>query len=229
MASMVTLELGPLLESGIFSDLTITCQGYEFRVHKVILCAQSEYFRKLLTGPFKEANSDTIDFPEDDPYDLEMLIYFLYNSRLHYGGDQDAIYVLELDVRLYMIADKYDVAPVRTHMLQRLGDGRVFRAFDAEKCLTPQDEARQLGAFVDFLRYIDASTHDDTLWNLVLPVVEYRLAALLTHETFKKLLLDLPAVNLKLLKWVSSKKDLKNVQESAELRAAKRTILRMRH
>jgi len=41
------------LTSGIFSDLTITCQGREFKLHKLVLYTQSTYFRKLLGGQFK--------------------------------------------------------------------------------------------------------------------------------------------------------------------------------
>lgn len=42
-----------LQETGLFSDFTITCKGHTFKVHKTVLYTQSEYFRKLLTGPFK--------------------------------------------------------------------------------------------------------------------------------------------------------------------------------
>lgn len=40
-------------ETGLFSDFTITCKGHIFKVHKTVLYTQSQYFRTLLTGPFK--------------------------------------------------------------------------------------------------------------------------------------------------------------------------------
>lgn len=42
-----------LLETGRFSDFTITCTDRTFKVHKAILYARSSYFRDLLTSDFK--------------------------------------------------------------------------------------------------------------------------------------------------------------------------------
>lgn len=47
-----------LLSSGTFSNLTITCCGKTFEVHKVVLCTQSKVFRKLLDGNFKVGKCD---------------------------------------------------------------------------------------------------------------------------------------------------------------------------
>ena len=41
------LTLNSLLESGKGSDLTITCQGETFKVHKAIVCLRSELFTAL--------------------------------------------------------------------------------------------------------------------------------------------------------------------------------------
>jgi BTB/POZ domain len=41
------------LDCARFSDFTIVCDGYEFKVHKVILCADSHYFERLCTGSFR--------------------------------------------------------------------------------------------------------------------------------------------------------------------------------
>lgn len=37
---------------GLHSDLKLICNGHEFAVHKFILSVQSEYFNKLINGPF---------------------------------------------------------------------------------------------------------------------------------------------------------------------------------
>lgn len=42
-----------LLFSGKDSDVTITCQGHTFHVHKDIICPQSAVFRAAFTGEFK--------------------------------------------------------------------------------------------------------------------------------------------------------------------------------
>jgi BTB/POZ domain len=41
------------LHSGDFTDFTIICGTYRFKVHKLVLCAESKFFRKMCTGPFK--------------------------------------------------------------------------------------------------------------------------------------------------------------------------------
>ena len=40
------------LRSGINADFTIACGDREWKVDKGILCAESEFFEKLCTGPF---------------------------------------------------------------------------------------------------------------------------------------------------------------------------------
>lgn len=42
-----------LLESGKYSDLTITVNERKWKVHKSVLCTQSEYFDKMCDGGFK--------------------------------------------------------------------------------------------------------------------------------------------------------------------------------
>lgn len=37
-----------LLKSGEFSDLTITCQGATFNIHKSVVCYQSRFFRNAV-------------------------------------------------------------------------------------------------------------------------------------------------------------------------------------
>lgn len=51
-----------------------------FYVHRDILI-RSEYFRKALSGEFKEASAQAIDLPEEDPSLFEFLIAFLYESK----------------------------------------------------------------------------------------------------------------------------------------------------
>lgn len=42
-----------LLDSGEHSDLTLTCQGEEFRLHKAVVCLQSPVIAAALRGNFK--------------------------------------------------------------------------------------------------------------------------------------------------------------------------------
>jgi BTB/POZ domain len=105
------------LESGLFTDFTIKCNGYEWEVHKVIIAAECGFFRKLVTSNFKvnlvrshifmvdeltdwesqEALEDKVDFPEEDPKLIARLILFLYTNYYplwqnpyHEGDEQKA-------------------------------------------------------------------------------------------------------------------------------------------
>jgi BTB/POZ domain len=46
------------LESGHFSDFTIKCQDYEWKVHKAIISAECGFFRKMCWSSFKVSYFD---------------------------------------------------------------------------------------------------------------------------------------------------------------------------
>lgn len=50
-------SLGSLLNSDKFSDMTICCGGRKFRAHSAIVCTQSSFFNKALTGAFSVRNA----------------------------------------------------------------------------------------------------------------------------------------------------------------------------
>jgi len=47
------VNLLPLLKSGRFSDLQVSCEGHEFAVHKSILCTQSRVVNAECEGGFE--------------------------------------------------------------------------------------------------------------------------------------------------------------------------------
>ncbi|KAI7265124.1 hypothetical protein KC345_g8569 [Hortaea werneckii] len=84
--------LRKLLETGEYSDLTIKCGDRTFKVHKIIICARSEYFAAACKpGAFKEGVTGTIELQSssepdalkddsslDDPKAVKLMIDFLY-------------------------------------------------------------------------------------------------------------------------------------------------------
>ncbi|KAF4497647.1 hypothetical protein FAGAP_6179 [Fusarium agapanthi] len=69
-----------LLETGAYSDLTISCGKDQYRVHKAIICPRSHFFEAACNGEFKEAQTSTIDLPDDDPIAVRMMIEYLYHD-----------------------------------------------------------------------------------------------------------------------------------------------------
>jgi BTB/POZ domain len=51
--SMIYAALRPLYESGKLSDLTVTCGGRRFLVHKAIVCSQSPFFDMACNSGFR--------------------------------------------------------------------------------------------------------------------------------------------------------------------------------
>jgi speckle-type POZ protein len=89
------LKLDKLLQSGKFSDLTLRCDGHEFKVHKGILASKSPVFDAELSGPFKvcnlallfneadhaqEASEGIIEIKEFRPETVRQMVQFLYTG-----------------------------------------------------------------------------------------------------------------------------------------------------
>ncbi|KAJ9129702.1 hypothetical protein NKR23_g12480 [Pleurostoma richardsiae] len=67
-----------IYSSGEYSNLTITCNGKRFQVHRAIVCPRSEFFAAALRQGFKEAGEGTIDLSSDDLHTVEIMIQYFY-------------------------------------------------------------------------------------------------------------------------------------------------------
>ncbi|KAE9984452.1 hypothetical protein EG328_008751 [Venturia inaequalis] len=102
--------LARLYQSGQYADLTITCDGHTFTVHKSVICMQSSFFEKACKkDTFMEGATGVVDLPDDDPVAVKAMIEFLYLGS--YSYDQETIQ-WSLHFKVATIADKYDINPL---------------------------------------------------------------------------------------------------------------------
>jgi hypothetical protein len=75
------------LSSGEFSDLTLVVNGKkEYKVHKLILASNSDFFKKLLFNDFKESFSGRVEIGFADPDDVfGDVLRFLYTGKINIG------------------------------------------------------------------------------------------------------------------------------------------------
>lgn len=69
-----------LLESGLFSDVTVRCGDRTWNLHKNILCSRSIWFEKALTGNFEEAKSGIVNIENFEPEAIDSLIRYIYTG-----------------------------------------------------------------------------------------------------------------------------------------------------
>ncbi|KAG9504889.1 hypothetical protein J7337_004868 [Fusarium musae] len=72
--------LATLIHSEKFSDMTIICGDRQFKTHRAVVCTQSPFFDKALSGDYRESASRSIELPEDDPDVVERFLEFLYTG-----------------------------------------------------------------------------------------------------------------------------------------------------
>ncbi|ENH71186.1 Protein roadkill [Fusarium oxysporum f. sp. cubense race 1] len=92
------------------SDITITCDGQEFKAHRVIISAHSKCFAKALNGDWKESSERQIDIKDFDASVVEAMLRFMYSF------DYSNIYgtsTMVFDAQMYQIADKYDIPALK--------------------------------------------------------------------------------------------------------------------
>ncbi|KAH7323827.1 hypothetical protein BKA65DRAFT_75515 [Rhexocercosporidium sp. MPI-PUGE-AT-0058] len=81
--------LSSLYSTGQYSDLTITCQGHAWHVHRAVVCVQSEPLAAAVSGSFKEAKTGTIDLDNRDPKIVSKFLYYLYHGD--YSDNRETI------------------------------------------------------------------------------------------------------------------------------------------
>ena len=105
-----------------YSDLAITCKYDEWKVHKIILASQPEFFHSACSGGFREAKESKINLDNDEPGIVNALIHYFYNFDYENAKGLYHVNELVLDVHMFNIADKYLVEPLKKLAASKFDD-----------------------------------------------------------------------------------------------------------
>jgi hypothetical protein len=127
----------------------------------------------------QEATASTIDLSYDDPDALVILIHYFYNFHLDTSiipipeGEESTTYLPTFLVKIYAIADKYDVQPLLSPTITRLS------ALCDRTLITTN-----IPAFISCVLAVEENTRDapesyEGLWGTLLPAASANMEILL--------------------------------------------------
>ncbi|CAG7965196.1 unnamed protein product [Penicillium nalgiovense] len=190
--------LQSLLESGRYSDLTISCEGRKFAVHRAIVCCQSSFFGAAVKGGFKAASSQ-IDLPDDELATIQRVVTFLYirdyddtgvpdieDKKSVSGEDKGSHAVLLDNLGVFIAADKFDIAP-----LKQLARTRLINWID--------ENAQRLPFVVPEI-WVTLPPLETELRDAIIKAISYHAQEFLNNDESIAILTDLPAIAIAVLK-----------------------------
>ncbi|KAF5710938.1 kelch 8 [Fusarium mundagurra] len=98
------------------SDVVIRCQGQEFAAHSLVLFCHSDYFKKQLTGPWKESENKTIEIKDFGANIVEAMLRFVYFFDYDVPPNTRT---MVFHAEVYQIGDKYGIEPLKKQALNK--------------------------------------------------------------------------------------------------------------
>ncbi|XP_074086738.1 kelch repeat and BTB domain-containing protein 4 [Macrotis lagotis] len=89
------------LEEQLFADVTVSVAGREFRLHRLVLAAQSGFFRSMFTADLREARARAIALRGVSPAVFQLLVDYIYHGAVRLRAPQLR--------ELYEAADMYQL------------------------------------------------------------------------------------------------------------------------
>lgn len=136
MHQLASLANMATLMNGRYSDLTITCEGRLFHVHKNVLCSASAVLAAECDSKMREAQSNIIERTHFDAATVERMISYIYkqtyavndvrkidqdHTHNEHAGDGmapvtsvDLNHILIAHVRMYAVGDYYQLPNLQT-------------------------------------------------------------------------------------------------------------------
>lgn len=85
----LSADIGNLFNNTDYCDITLIVEGIEFRVHKIILAARSEYFRALLFSGMKETNCESIELNDAKSDAFQLLLRYIYTGKISLRNEKE--------------------------------------------------------------------------------------------------------------------------------------------
>ncbi|KAK4545961.1 hypothetical protein LTR36_002525 [Oleoguttula mirabilis] len=182
-ASSLVLGAKELLATAIYSDITLVCGDKQFKAHRSILHPQSSVFRKLFSGNYKEDGQKTIQL-DDDPTTFRVLLNFFYTFTYTDNSRPPTEPLSAFTIRIYAIADKYDVPPLRD--------------LAAQKLRSVCQPATNLDDYISAIQTADELTNpkDTTLWEILIPKMIENIGVLLADPRSREVITETLNVSL---------------------------------
>ncbi|KAM0799093.1 hypothetical protein BDR22DRAFT_822703 [Usnea florida] len=93
-----------------------------FLIHRDQLCEASSFFKAAFEGDFLEGSEMRMSLPEEEGNTFDLFTQWLYNRSYEISPEQDndkGQNFME-PVKLYVLADKYDVTELKSHVITKL-------------------------------------------------------------------------------------------------------------
>eukprot|EP00954_Amorphochlora_amoebiformis_P024192 1364868-Amorphochlora_amoeboformis.AAC.1 len=101
-----------MLSDGIHSDVTLCCDGQEFRAHKSMLASSSEVFAAMFNHKMRESLDGSVEIKGIESKTLDALLLYIYTEKLPASFNE---------IALLLAADKYQISRLAVICMQALG------------------------------------------------------------------------------------------------------------
>ncbi|KAF5235630.1 hypothetical protein FANTH_11649 [Fusarium anthophilum] len=98
------------------SDVVIRCGGQDFAVHSLVLFCHSDYFKRQLTGPWRESEDKIIEIEDFDANIVEAMLRFVY--FFDYDVPPNTLPMM-FHAEVYQIGDKYGIDPLKKQAVNK--------------------------------------------------------------------------------------------------------------
>ncbi|CAJ2504732.1 Uu.00g121260.m01.CDS01 [Anthostomella pinea] len=183
-----------LLESGLFSDATVTCGKKTWSLHRAILASRCLWFSRALEGGFREAESQAVNIEGFDEEQVGWLIDYIYTGVLDIDNIRVGQPLTPTCMDVFDLADFFLMPDLRESVTAVYGTYTANMSTTLQSNFAWQDFAK-LGEILDAIRSVyggserPAESHFRVLVVRFINESRYRF---LRYPAFFELLDELP-------------------------------------